>query len=430
MSNNVVFLHGQPSRIGHFVRIGTTGYRQFETLLGAGRMPVDSVVVEAAVVSRQGELIRSLQEAEREILLDTNVAELSCQGKFDGHAKGAPWADPEGPLTPDHFRRGPNYEIVGKIARCAVQYGVDVVQSPTHMLVNSTSQWLGLDRASCVNLRRALDSEGGRDIAIDYPLMTTFAALRDPIQRRAFLASLKDLPFDNLWLRISGFGSDATAIGIRRYIGAVTELLTLEKPVIADGIGGLAALATLAFGAAGGISHGVAEKERFDASGWNKPRSSDGGGNERRILVPGLDRLLNMKQMEALMAAQGGRRICSCNDRSCCPHGWDDTQKDPKGHYLYQRYKQVRALSSVSEARRIQHFLDKDLAEANRLARKAARIRTSDESLRETLLRSSERLERMSPVLEELQKTIGDGPRSAAPRQRSASGSNAARKRR
>jgi hypothetical protein len=97
---------------------------------------------------------------------------------------------------------------------------------------------------------------------------------------------------------------------------------------------------------------------------------------------------------------------------------WDDTQRDPKGHYLYQRAKQVGALSSISESRRIQHFLDHDLADANRAARQATRIGTNDEPLRETLLRSSERLERMSLVLDNLQKTMGDGPRSAAPRRR------------
>ena len=60
-------------------------------------MPIDSVVVEAGIASRQGELMRALKDANREVVLDTNVAELSCVGKFDGRASGAPWADPEGP---------------------------------------------------------------------------------------------------------------------------------------------------------------------------------------------------------------------------------------------------------------------------------------------------------------------------------------------
>jgi hypothetical protein len=429
-SHNVVFLHGQPSKVGHFVRIGATGHRQVETLLGAGRMPVESVVIEAGAANRQAELISSLKEAGRELILDTNVAELSSVGKYEGHVKSAPWADADGPLTPDHFAKGANYDVIGKIARFAIQHGFDVVHAPSHMLSNSTSRWLGIDRHSCIALRRALDAEGGRDIAIDYPLLTSFAALRDPIQRRSFMETMKDLPIDNVWLRISGFGADATAMGIRRYIAAVLEFLRLGKPLVVDGVGGLTALAAISFGAAGGISHGVAEKERFDASDWDKPRSAGGGGSEKRILIPDLDRFLTMQQMEILMGAPGGRRLCSCNDRSCCPHGWDDTKRDPKGHYLFQRSKQIRTLSSVPDSRRISHFLDQDLADANRTARKAARIRTSDDSLREMLLRSSERLERIPAVLEELQRTVSDGPRSAAPHRRSASGSGAARNRR
>jgi hypothetical protein len=415
MASKIVFLHGQPSRIGHFVRIGSSGHRQLETLVGAGRMPAESLVVEAGSFGRQTELISSLKEAGRELILDTNVAELSSVGKFEGHVRAAPWADPDGVLTADHFARGPNYDIAGQIARFAVRHGFDAVHAPTHFLSGSTSSWLPIDRNACVALRRALDVEGGRNISIDYPLMTTFTALRDPIQRRAFMAALKDLPFGNLWLRVSGFGADATGMGVRRYIAAASDLLRLGKPIVADGIGGLAALAIVAFGGAGGFAHGVAEKERFDATSWDKPPTGGGGGSEKRILIPGLDRQLTLSQMETLMGARSGRRLCSCSDRRCCPHGWDDTRKDPKGHYLYQRSKQVRALSAIPDAHRIQHFLGQDLADAARIARTVARIRVGDASLHEALERSSVRLERMTAVLSELQKTIGDAPRSAAP---------------
>jgi hypothetical protein len=37
MNTNIVFLPGEPSAIGHFLRVGTSGQRQIETLLGAGR---------------------------------------------------------------------------------------------------------------------------------------------------------------------------------------------------------------------------------------------------------------------------------------------------------------------------------------------------------------------------------------------------------
>ena len=112
-------------------------------------------------------------------------------------------------------------------------------------------------------LCEALDAEGGEHIVIDYPLITTYSALRDSAQRRAFVAHLRELPFDNLWLRISGFGADASPAGVRRYISALSDFHGLARPIVADCVGGLAGLAIASFGASTAIAHGVAEKERF-----------------------------------------------------------------------------------------------------------------------------------------------------------------------
>lgn len=428
----LVYLHGQPAAVGHYVRVGTTGHRQLETLLGSGRMPMERVVIEACAANRQADLMASLHESGRELILDTNVAELSALGRFQGMVREAPWADPEHMLTPSHFAAGSNqYDVIGKIARFAVQHRFQAVLAPTHVLLEgSIDSWLRVDHDACLALRRALDIEGGRQIAIDYTLSTTNTALRDPAQRRAFIAMLEDLPFDNLWLRISGFGAHASAMGVRRYIASVMDFHRLNRPIVADGVGGIAAMAIAAFGAAGGICHGVAEKERFDASGWNKPRSGGGGGSEPRILVPGIDRLLKLSETKTLMAATGARRLLSCNDRACCPHGLEDTIKNPKAHYLHQRSRQISELSGVPEKRRARHFLDTDLAEADRTARKAAKLKIGDDGLAEILARSSERLDKMRAVLEDLHRTIGEeASRSATPVRRPASAEDAAARR-
>lgn len=267
-------------------------------------------------------------------------------------------------------------------------------------------------------LRRALDAEGASHIAIDYPVMIKNASLRDSAQRRAFIAGLAALPFDNLWLRVSGFGADASATLLHGYIAAIMDFQQLGKPIIADGVGGLAALATAAFGAAGGVSHGLGEKERFDASDWNKPPTSVGGGREKRLLIAGLDRLPSVKQVELLMAAYGARKLLSCNDPSCCPGGLDDTLKNPKAHYLYQRAKQFERISRIPEARRTQDFLAKDLGDAARTARQAAKLKVSDERLSAMLQRTTERLDRMQLILEDLHQTIGTHTHSALPRRR------------
>jgi hypothetical protein len=47
MSENVVYLHGQPDPIAHYLRLGAF-HRQAEKLLTSGRLPVPRLVVEAA----------------------------------------------------------------------------------------------------------------------------------------------------------------------------------------------------------------------------------------------------------------------------------------------------------------------------------------------------------------------------------------------
>lgn len=427
MGQNVVYLHGKPEPVGHFLRIGGSGHRQLETLLGSGKMMMDRVVVDAAAVGRQHDLMASIAEAGGELILDTNVAELSSVGKFSGAAKSAPWANPQSVLTADDLRPNANRDVIGQIARFAVEHGFHMVHAPTHMLEGSPDSMFKVDAVATVALRAALDAEGGKHIGINYSLMIKAASLRDPVQRRAFVAGLHDLPFDNLWFRVSGFGADASPASLRRYIAAVIDFLRLERPIVADGVGGLAGLAVAAFGAVGGICHGVAEKERFDASDWNKPPKPKGAsfGREKRVLIGAIDRLLSEKQLDALMAAPGARKALSCSDRSCCPHGLDDMLRDPKAHYLRQRARGVQELSGIPEARRAQHYLDKLLTPAERSARNIAKLKVDDDGLRKVLEKSSERLEKMHSVLDDLSSAIKDSPRSRAPR-RQPQGSSAA----
>lgn len=310
--------------------------------------------------------------------------------------------------------------MIGKIARFAVEHGFHAVQAPAHLLEGSTDAWFRIDRQACEDLRRALDVAGGAAIAIDYPLTLKYGSLRDPAQRRVLIAGLKGLPFDNLWLRVSGFGADTEAPMLRRYIAAAIDFQQLGRPIVADGVGGLAAVAVAAFGAAGGISHGLGEKERFAAGDWNKPPvpRAGGGGREKRLLVPGLDRLLSVKQVELLMEADGGRLLLGCQDRECCPNGYNDTLKDPKGHYLHQRTKPLERLSRVPEARRVDDFLKRDLDPAARTAETAAKLALADAGMMEMLQRTSERLARLGPVLRDLHATVGDSPHAHAPARR------------
>lgn len=75
-----------------------------DQLLEADKLPYERFVVEAGYLAEQHVLVDALRQRGQQLVLDTNIAELSAVAKFAGHAKNAPWANPEGPLTEEHLR--------------------------------------------------------------------------------------------------------------------------------------------------------------------------------------------------------------------------------------------------------------------------------------------------------------------------------------
>ncbi len=421
MSAKIVDLSTRPDPIGHFVRLGGTGHRQLEALHGSGKLQIDRVVVDAASFKVQSDLIGALRNSGTEITLDTRIAELSEIGSYVQSGQWLVCADRSRPMRPTDFLPNQSQQMVEEIAAFAINNKVDAVLVPSHFANDVRNPWWPIDKRLCQDLRRALDEMGGRHIRTDYSLITTYRSVRESEQRRAFLTELQDLPFDNLWLRISGFGADATPTAVRRYISAVAEFHALRRPLVADHVGGLAGLAVLAFGAAGAIAHGVSEKERFDVRRWLAPRKDGGGGQSGRVYVTGLDRHFKIKEARALLDVRGARRLLACPDPNCCPLGVEDTFKNPKNHFINQRISQVTDLSRVYESRRVERFLRYHLTEADRCARQATRLNPDDQLLARVLRENSERLDDMRAILEDLQQTIGnDYSRSRVPRRRDA----------
>jgi len=198
--------------IADFLRIGPTRHHLLADLHAEGRLPARRIVVDASRLRHQKELIDAFRAAGAEIVLDTKVAELAAQAKFEGFARGAPWsACSDGrPLGPEHFGRHAPSDVIGQIARFAVEYGVHAVLAPGHFLSEGNrSHWFEVDRDACVALRAALDREGGGAIGIDYLLIVPHVALNNDVIRLNIAAALDGLPFDNLWVRASGFGRTA-----------------------------------------------------------------------------------------------------------------------------------------------------------------------------------------------------------------------------
>lgn len=401
--NNIVHLH-PPSPIARFLRVSE--HRRLEDLLAADKLPYGQFVIEAGSFSEQTDLIATLRGRGAELSLDTNVAELSAIGRFEGKSKNAPWASHNGILTQSQLSAGSNQAVITEIARFAVKHGFSRVHAPSHFLTGLNDAWLSIDLNNCAALRRALDSEGGHAIKIDYPVMIPSKVFNDSADRKRLLTSLIGTPADSILLRISGFGANGTAAGTRKYVAAAQDFHSLGKPIIADGVGGLVGLAIVAFGAASALSYGVAARERFDASNWHKPpKPNSGGGNPYFMLLPGIDALLRKDDAAAIMNAPGGRRLAACLDRNCCPHGFDDMKKDPKGHFLRQRAFRCDELSNVPDQMRGNHFLSKVLLDEERRAKHLAKLKVQDPSLSKRLIENADRLDRFSEVLSNLGQT-------------------------
>lgn len=394
-------LHPNTAPIAAFLRVGHTGHRKLEQLQASGRLPYRRFVFDACHAVEQAELLKALKASGCEIVLDPNFAEMATAGRFGSAVSKLPWANPERPWSPADFRRERNLDTAKALADFAVAQGVSVLLAPAHLIEETGSPWCAVDRRLCEGLRYELDRAGGSDVAIDYQLITTSALLKDSNGREYLSDGVGDLPIENVWLRTSGFGATATGAGTRHFIEAVRELHRIGRPIVADAVGGFAGLAVAAFGAVGGISHGVGQKESFKANDWKKPPTR-GGGSAARIYVQELDRYFTEVQLDAIFEAKGGRARLACNDTTCCARR-EDMVENGHAHFITQRIRQVENLSRVPESRRSEHFLLRHLDPAVRSARVAEKLKIADAQVKEAVEAAKARLVRLRDALGDLQ---------------------------
>lgn len=410
MADNIVYLHTPPPpprEVAHAVRIGFSEHNQAEHLLGANKLPAQRFVIEAANADRHKSLIQTLHDRGGiEIVLDTNVAELSVPGRFSGSMKDAPWARGDRMLEADDVVAGTNRSIIEHIARFAVEREFTAVLAPTHYLADTATDWLPFDLRAAEALRVALDREGGRHIAVDYALIASYAQLRDPAFRARAAAGIADMPEGHLWIRTAGFGADATPTGVSRYIEALRFFHSLDRPIIGDQVGGLAGLAACAFGGASGFASGIESKQRLDASGWLKPPRGGGGGGGKRVFLPGLDRTISVEEARRLFDdAKSSRQYLGCRDPECCGD-IDKMLSNPEAHRMVQQGKIIGALSRAPEAVRTDEFR-KYLEQRTKEAQRATRLKKADTAMRTTLTKSARRLEAIGDQLKGLHERTG-----------------------
>lgn len=413
--SNVHLLHRPAPTLAAFLRVGHTGHHKLESLLAANRLPFRRLVFDAAYLHGQNELLTAVAGAGCEVVLDLNVAETAALGRFGSAVAKLPWGNADRPWTPADFAAGRNDDFWKRMAEFVVQSGVHTVLAPTHAF--GDAEWLEVDRNSCVHLRNELDRAGAANVAIDHVVIVGTRELRDAARRHAMVDAISDLPIQNVWLRVGGFGATATGVGTRHVIEAARFLHDIGRPLVIDMAGGFAALAGLAFGAVGGISHGVAQRESFDLAAWRKPPPArKGGGTQSRTYVAELDRYLDADQAKAFFAVRGTKARFGCADARCCRNGIEDMTENAHAHFLVQRHRQVEALAAVPEARRAEHFLLHHLDPALRSVRQAAKLKFGDESVQKVVGDAKGRLARLRDALGALHEAdAGCASRSRAP---------------
>ena len=241
---------GASTAIDLFLRIGEAHYGQIATLYAEGRIPVRRAIFDASKLKHQLDFAKTLRGDGVELILDTKAAELAAPSRYQGRPAGASWST--GMLhLPGQFDEERCREFASAIAREAVERQFDRVLSPTHYLKEGVlDPWFRIDIRLCQLLREALDRCDGEHVAIDYVIIIDRSKLADEAVRAALLHQLAPLPFENVVVRASHFGADASAAALRGFINTLDRFHNFGHPVIVDHVGGLVGRALLAFGVA------------------------------------------------------------------------------------------------------------------------------------------------------------------------------------
>lgn len=398
--------------VASYLRVGHRDHKWLEDQLARGALPNRRFVFEAAYIRQQRDLVSLLRAANCEIVLDTNFAELSSIGKFQGTVSRVPWAIGDRPWLADDPAGNRADFVASQIAEFAIEEKVHAIVSPSGLL-DADALWLKAGMQLNHSLARALQRAGGSHITLDYHLIGTAALLRQQDFRCDLKAALSDVAAENIWLRMSGFDAQTTGAGTRRYIEAACDLHELDRPLIADMTGGFPALAAAAFGAISGFSHGVGRGERFSSKDYRRPPMA--GGGPKRVYLDELGRWVSEDQFEIMSQAKGAKTKLFCRDVSCCTNGRDDMIENRNGHFLKSRAAQIEQISRVPDDRREADFLLKQIGPALRTARALARLDYGDEKTLKTILDEKKRLTLMNDVLADMLADSVNRTRSEAP---------------
>lgn len=385
-----------PEPLGWYVRPSHVDHRAISDAVAGGAVGLHGIVFDPLHEDSHAELHNLMLERNRDAILDPRTQELGSVGGFKGRMSKLSWALNR-PHEPNDFDDVNARRIADAIAQYVVDKRYTAVLAPTHYIESANSPWLDVDVRSTRHLRTYLDRARAQNVPIFYSLAISYEAFRNADERTTILHKLIGLPIQSLWLKVSQSGT-LTHAGIRNLVNGAADFHSLGVPLVGDMMGGLRGLSALAFGAVGGIAHGVTQKEIFNASSWSKRPNTNSHGFtlHPRVYVPALDLHFKKEEAETFFGAHGAKSRFGCRERACCPKGPKDMLDNPVRHSLIQRSSEIRRLSAAPEQLRAQRFLEETLRPATDAAVFAESLSFGDhESLAKRMKENRKVLERL-----------------------------------
>lgn len=292
-----------PAPLGLYLRAGRNDHRVLRDLIAAGDASCSGLVIDPTLLGRHAELRSLATQYRLDLVLDPLTQAAATPGGFKQAVGSLPWSVADRPHTASDFKGADGRRAIDALADFVIEHGFTQVLAPTHLLQSATDPWLDIDVEMARRLQDRLARRSGASIPVIYSLAVPYAVFRDEGQRERLVEVLGTVPASAVWLKIDGLGSTSSGAATRTYIQAAGDFHQLDIPVIADQMGGMPGLALMAFGAVGGIAHGVTMGERFSASSWRRSPRGSRFTPSWRVYVQPISMMLTKEEAEALIGA-------------------------------------------------------------------------------------------------------------------------------